>query len=91
MPETTLKNLNELAKSGANIVFHRSLPRDVPGFANLKKRRKQFNKLAGTDRKEWRGNFWLTDSICVTLDAVKIKPELLKQNGLQFIRKKYGD
>jgi len=91
MPEKTLKKLNDLANNGANIIFHRSVPRDVPGFANLKKRRKQFNKLIGLERKEWLGRFWLTDSICVTLDAVNVKAELLKQNGLQFIRKKYGD
>ncbi len=91
MPESTLKKLNDLAKNGANIIFHGSLPRDVPGFANLQNRRKLFKQLAGRNRKQWQGHFCITDSICVELDAAQIKAEQLKQKNLQFIRKKYGD
>ncbi|MBN2410133.1 glycoside hydrolase [candidate division KSB1 bacterium] len=91
MPETTLKKLNDLAKNGANIIFHRSLPQDVPGLTNLQNRRKLFKQLSGQRPEERPGHFYITDSICVKLDDMQIRAEHLKQKNLQFIRKKYGD
>lgn len=45
MQPSTLSKLLELARNGAKLVFIESMPDDVPGLANLKKRRKALNKL----------------------------------------------
>jgi hypothetical protein len=45
MPEATLAKLQTLAKAGATVIFVDQLPKDVPGFGNLEKRRERFGKL----------------------------------------------
>jgi hypothetical protein len=44
MPPATMRKLVELAKGGARIVFHGSLPTDVPGLNDLEKRRAELKE-----------------------------------------------
>jgi hypothetical protein len=45
LPDTALAKLASLARDGAHVLFQNHLPNDVPGFANLEKRRNDFRKL----------------------------------------------
>lgn len=45
LPLPTLEKLVALAKSGATVIFSGSLPKDVPGLADLEKRRARFQAL----------------------------------------------
>jgi hypothetical protein len=45
MPEATLTKLQTLAKAGATVIFVDQLPKDVPGFGNLERRRAELQKL----------------------------------------------
>ena len=45
MPENVLKHLLNLAEQGATLIFVDNYPQDVPGFASLEKRRKDFKKV----------------------------------------------
>ncbi len=44
MPETTLKHIADLVKQGAKVAFLGKYPDSVPGFGQLKKRQKLFEK-----------------------------------------------
>lgn len=48
MPLPTFKKLIALAESGVTVIFESGLPKDVPGLANLERRRAEFKRL--TDR-----------------------------------------
>jgi len=45
MPLPTLRKLFALAEAGATVIFENGLPRDVPGLANLERRRFEFRQL----------------------------------------------
>ncbi len=45
MPVQTLENLMRLIREGATVLFSSSLPSDVPGMADLDRRREEFRKL----------------------------------------------
>jgi hypothetical protein len=45
MPLPTLEKLIALAKAGATVIFSGGLPKDVPGLADLDKRRQRFSTL----------------------------------------------
>jgi hypothetical protein len=45
MPLETLEKLSALAKSGAAVIFAEHLPKNVPGWDDLEKRRKKFQRL----------------------------------------------
>ncbi|MFN3490498.1 MAG: glycosyl hydrolase, partial [Emticicia sp.] len=45
VPLETFEKLIALAKQGANIIFHKKLPADVPGLGNLDARRAKFKAL----------------------------------------------
>ncbi len=45
IPLKTFEKLLGLAESGANIIFEKQLPEDVPGYGNLEQRRLQFKKI----------------------------------------------
>jgi hypothetical protein len=45
MPVATFEKLLSLARSGATVILQERLPKDVPGWADLEKRRGQFRKL----------------------------------------------
>jgi len=99
IPVKTFENLVQLAKNGATIVVHDSLPQDVPGLANLAARRERFNSLlkqlefnkAGDADVEkatvGKGCFIVGNNIDQLLSHVGIRRESMVDNGLQFIRR----
>lgn len=49
IPAATMKKLMDLVREGATVVFQDSLPKDVPGLANLEQRRKALEQAAQTE------------------------------------------
>ncbi|MDR0937830.1 MAG: glycosyl hydrolase family 2 [Mediterranea sp.] len=47
MPVDVLEHLIDLARQGATIVFLEHFPEDVPGYADLKRRREKFRRVLG--------------------------------------------
>jgi hypothetical protein len=45
LPVETLKNILDMANAGATVVFGSQLPKDVPGWGDLERRRKEFQAL----------------------------------------------
>ncbi len=96
MSEITLENIIGLARNGASIIFQ-SLPKDVPGLANLEERRAKFNELINTldfksevGLKRYRigdGEIILSQDFGTALSAIKINREELVDKGLKFTRR----
>jgi len=99
MPTETIEHLEKLAKKGANIIFHKNLPDDVPGYRNYRERKDAFVALtAALEFKEiqdkgyfktsvGRGMILKGNNIDAMLDASNIFPEIMVANGLHYIRK----
>lgn len=89
MPEETQKQLINLAKAGARIVFENNFPSKVTGYALAENRQRVFDqemkvleKMAGVSvTNDWRG----------ALAKYDARPEMLSEKGLTFIRKKGSD
>jgi hypothetical protein len=98
MPESTLRKLVQLAHDGATVIFQGHLPGDVPGFANLQKRRSRFRELKdeigpiksieGWDEYAVGKGHLL---IAHDFDTIGPKAERLVKMGLRFIRRKSAD
>ena len=95
IPVETFRALTELARAGALVIFEDSLPDDVPGYANLLKRRhelfdlKQSVKLTRRGRVETgaKGRI-LVGRMDDVLTAAKIEREaLIDKEGLAYIRR----
>ncbi|MCQ2255609.1 MAG: glycosyl hydrolase family 2 [Bacteroidaceae bacterium] len=79
MPHDVLAKLLDLAKQGATIVFLDQFPQDVPGYGDLKARRKAFKKIAKQ----------LPKHCASELSALNAVPEEMKTvYGLSAIRRK---
>lgn len=98
IPVETMKKLWELAEAGATIVFHKSVPSDVPGFGRLAERRAAFEtmrkQLDGAPSKEGiatlarnRGRLLVGEDIEKTLTAAGVPRETLVDRELQFERR----
>ena len=103
MPDNTLERLFTMARFGAPIVFLGSVPRDVPGFASLEKRRDRMQGL----HRVWeghvsasggapavpmgRGKVFADYPLLAALNDVGIVPENLATSGLSMIRRKHSD
>lgn len=98
MPADVLGKLIQLAEQGAEIVFVGQYPESVPGYADLKKRMGQFEKLLtklpATDFKEVetqslkKGKIITGDDYARTLAATGVANEMMKTRyGLQYIRR----
>ncbi|NWG12030.1 MAG: glycoside hydrolase [Acidobacteria bacterium] len=103
MPETTLARLVSLAEDGATVAFERDLPRDVPGWGNLERRRaalrESLSRLklkteaeAGVQAaKAGRGRVLVGD-LEAMLEHAGIRRESLVDNAdLSFVRSKSGE
>jgi hypothetical protein len=101
MPYNTLEKLKKLAYGGANIIFHNSFPEDTPGYANHVKRKAELNKslneinfnsinneLLKADVGD--GNILKCDDIESALRYSGVKGEIISQNGINYIRRKYS-
>jgi hypothetical protein len=103
IPLETFKKLVELAQDGATIVFHNSLPTDVPGWGNLDKRQDAFQKLIarihftkiGNSQiqiaRVGRGKFLLGDNLEPLLTEAGVKREPMVDQKLQFVRRKHSN
>ncbi|ODS80796.1 MAG: hypothetical protein ABS46_13270 [Cytophagaceae bacterium SCN 52-12] len=103
MPLSSLQRLMELAGDGAGVIFHRDLPKDVPGLADLDKRRAEFSRLLSRIKPEAtgpvpgirkagldKGVVLLADSPEKGLVEMKAGREPLADNGLKYTRRRYG-
>lgn len=97
IPVETFRKLISLAKEGATILFHKSLPVDIPGLSNLETSRKAFNELkkqlAFTEQNNiqiasyGKGKIILSDDLAALTSKAGIKAENIVTSGLQCIRR----
>ena len=99
LPVETLKKLLSLAASGVTIIVEDQLPTDVPGAADLEKRRVELQTLlksivlsAPTDHGVRRATIGkgqvLVGSLEGALQQAGVRPEeLAKQSGIHFVRR----
>ncbi len=101
MPLPSLRKLLQLAGQGASVIFHRNLPKDVPGLADLNERRAEFSGLlsqiklngieSGVRKAELgKGEVLLTNLPEDGLTETKVSREPLTDSGLKYIRRRYG-
>lgn len=98
IPLESMQKLKELAENGATVIFQDSLPMDVPGAGNLKKRQQayeellnsiQFNNEEGIDiASVGAGRFMRNADVLSMLKKQAVYPEQLASQGLWFNRVK---
>lgn len=99
MPEETLKQIVQLTKAGAKIIFLDHLPDDVPGLHDLRLRREIFyqeEKLLSSEaafsgdhsRLLEKGAVLTGNDIRALMHMAGIMPEGFETAGLQYIRRK---
>ena len=84
LPLTTLQKLVSLAEAGAIIVFDSQLPKDVPGWSDLQKRRAEFSSAL---EKAKAGGIIASGEMEPALVRAGIAREPLVDQGLVFIRR----
>jgi hypothetical protein len=103
MPLPTLKQLFALANAGATVIFENDFPGDVPGWADLEKRREEFRMLYDSVRRdlnitavpvrvkhgEGRLFFERGAFIDLSLTEVGAARESMTDTGLSFIRRSF--
>ncbi|MEO7411925.1 MAG: glycosyl hydrolase, partial [Opitutaceae bacterium] len=99
MPAETLTRLFALAEAGATVVFHKTLPGDVPGLGNLATRRTNFQgmkdafKTASKDAEgittlSWKqGRLLLGDDLDKLLARANVPRETFADQGIKFERR----
>lgn len=98
MPEDVLAHLLKLAKEGADIVFMKNFPQDIPGYGNLEKRRQVFKNTTkqlpdvsftkATTTTMQKGRIITGNDYASTLGLCNAVPEEMKTvHGLQYIRR----
>lgn len=102
LPLETLQQLVKLAAQGANIVFYKQLPKDVPGLTELLKKqamftdilnRISFSMVAGTTIEKasvGKGSFLAGDDLTQLLAAANTGRETMVDKGLQYARRSYA-
>ncbi len=100
MPFQTLQQLNKLAESGATVVFYKGLPKDVPGFSGIDKRKTAFADIVNalhfsstqdpSIRKANIGNgcFLLGTDLNELLRFAKVRRESMADDHIEFVRRK---
>lgn len=103
MPESVLRHLLKLAKEGATIIFMENYPQDVPGYAQLEKRRKNFAQLRNQlpvissfdktlSTPYEKGTIITGNNYQSALKESHVLPEEMKvRYGLQYIGRSNGD
>ncbi len=86
MPVATLKKILALLQSGAPVIFCDSLPQDVPGFGDLKQRRRQLQKLMRNISAVHKGQI-----LSEALSKKSIFPEALAADTLAFLRRRVNE
>ncbi|MCB9354644.1 MAG: glycoside hydrolase family 2 protein [Lewinellaceae bacterium] len=97
MPLPTMEKLLDLARNGATVIFHRSLPEDVPGLGDLQQRRADFQKILGSLKFDdkgiaavGKGRFLVNDNLLSMTDQAGISRETFVDQGLNYTRRDYG-
>jgi len=104
MQPETLKRVVELIEKGAMVLVLGELPKDVPGLADLDRRRQEFeilrDRLIGS-LKNFRNNVKLAqigqgkllvcDDLEALMKAAEIEREEMTDLGLQFVRHKEAE
>jgi len=93
IPLPTLKKLLALATSGATVIFEDHLPKDVPGLANLEKRRAELKKLtSGISMSGAKGKSRvLVGEVEPMLTEVGVAREsLVDRKELHYIRRSFA-
>jgi len=101
IPLETFEKLVALAKQGANIIFHKKLPTDVPGLGSLDARRNKFKSLLAelnfvkntvgfSQAKIGQGSILVGENLEEMMVFAKVYRETMTDNGLQFVRKTYA-
>ncbi|MDF2552346.1 MAG: glycoside hydrolase [Chryseobacterium sp.] len=99
LPESTLKNILNLAQNGASIIFQNE-PKDIPGNFEVEKRRTQlkslWNQIPFQSQSEnvktanfGRGKIVLSSDVAKALEYLKIEREKLTDTGLKFVRRQF--
>ena len=84
MPVATLRKLAELTREGAKVIVRDSLPADVPGFADLPKRRGEFGEaLAALSRQHVQ----IGTDLDAMLAETPVARETMVDAGLSFVRR----
>jgi hypothetical protein len=99
IPLPTLKKLVELANSGVNIIFFKSIPTDVPGLRELRSRQSELKNLisglsltgSGDVKKAnvGMGAIAVTNNLETALTAANIRKEAIHENGIKVIKRKH--
>ena len=102
IPLDTFGKLIDLARSGAAVVVHKSLPSDVPGWGDLQKRQRAYREqVAQLDFRKadgenvqvaaaGRGRVWLGDDLNALLELARVDRESMVDCGLRFVRRRDG-
>jgi hypothetical protein len=99
LPESTLKNILELAQNGASIIFQNE-PKDVNGNFELDRRRTQLKSLWNQIQFQnqtgnlkiasfGKGKIVLSSDVSKALEYLKIEREKLTDTGLKFVRRQF--
>lgn len=99
LPESTLKNILDLAQNGASIIFQNE-PKDIPGNFEVEKRRTQLKSLWNQIQFQnqavnlktasfGKGKIILSSDIAKALEYLKIEREKLTDTGLKFVRRQF--
>ena len=88
LPEETLEHLADLSEQGARILFEKAIPNDVPGLADLERRRA---RLAAARARLEKFPASVTGNLTDGLSAAGVPREPMADAGLRFIRRQVGD
>lgn len=101
MPIETFEKLLKLVRAGANVVFLKNLPNDIPGLANFKQAQQQmkdwkdrlaFVKDKGNQVARYgKGNVILLDDLSNLTKHTGVLAEAMYIHGLQCIRRLKDD
>lgn len=101
MPWETFKQLMDLARNGATVLFYKALPVDIPGLSDLKNRQAAFVSLKNQLNFETqgtlqvavygRGRIIVSENLETSIALAGVNPEAMYVKGLQCIRRKTNE
>ncbi len=98
MPLPTLEKLQSLAENGASIVFHKSLPGDVPGLGNLDDRQAKFQAIKSSIDTDTEGiatvgagRFLIGNELESLLNKAEVQRESMADDLLYYLRRKHEE
>lgn len=97
MPIATFERLISLAEAGATVVFHKTLPEDAPGLADLENNRQRmqalkaqlfFKEKVGARLAAYgRGQLVISETLAGFVSHGGVAPEPIYRQGLRCIRR----